>query len=193
MKKEILGGLALLAAFVGIVTFIIGNWTSWMTTEGLANLAWISSMALVVAAITGALWWMFKQQDFPAGCAFFTLEGMVLGLLGIVLWFMDGFNPDFVGEMFKHPFAGILCIGLWAMTAIIGVNAKETFSDNDKFAAWFYIVGALFMFTTAMAISGTAWVIPIDTVSVNIFSCVALGCIAIMTAMIIGTIATKKW
>ena len=192
-NQKILGGIALTAAFIGMVTFAIGNWTSWITTEGLTPMAWISSMSLVVAAIFGALWWMFKQEDLPAGCAFFALEGIALSVFGLVLWLMDGFQPTFVGDMFQHPFGGVLCLGLFAMTIFMAVNSRFNFVTDDTFIGFFEIVGAIFLFTTAMAVGGGAWIIPLDTAWLHIFAYSSLACMVIMTAMIVGTIATKKW
>lgn len=193
MKKETLWrGIALLAAFVGIIVFCVGNWTSWIAPAGLTPMAWISAMSLVIAAFAGAFWWSNKMYDLSAGCAFFALEGMVLGAIGFGLWITDSFNPDFVGEMFQHPFAGVLCVGLLMMLGITAIQAREAFKDNDFFVGWFYVIGALFMFTTALAIGGAAWIIPIGTWWTNAFAYATLGCMALMTAMFAWVIAAKK-
>ena len=180
------------ALCVGAVTFLVGNFFGHYLPEGwLVPLAWCSSMTLCLGLVLGSVAYAIRTEPwFMTGPALLMAGGFVCGMIWFILELFGEVNYDFVNtDIFSHPVAGMISIGIMA----IGASIMVVPGAKGWWPRLFAVTVGSFLLCFGVVIGASLWVLPLSEKVISIIGGVGVICflaaiVELLLALITGNI-----
>ncbi len=158
---------------LGLVTFVVGNFFGYLLPEGwLVPLAWVSSMAFCVGLVLAVVACAYNGSNwfFARGGVLFCMAAFLLAIWRLMLW-GDVINKEFVDiDIFRHPVAGGISIGL----LLLAFGPISIVNITNKWRTIYAILFAFFIGGLAVILATEWWILPLDQKVVDIIGTISI-------------------